>query len=179
MADNNNETVSKESFDRVKAENDKLKQQNSELTGQVTQLGDTVKDLHKENQVRKALAGKVADPDTVAGLLTPQLRDVDADKVAEHIASDDFKPRLAAFKGVEAPTPPTGDGTPAPTGSVEPGAEGFGGPSPGNDNGSTPVTGGTDKIIVGTPEYKKLLTDPDGYAAAVKANRIVDASPTY
>jgi hypothetical protein len=165
-------------------ENEKLKAQVTDLTGQVADLGNTVKDLHKENTVRKALTGKVADPDTVAGLLTPQLRDIEADKVAEHIAGEDFAPRLAAFKAAE--TPPAGDGGDGGDGSneqsggtTEPGAGGFGGPSPGNDNGSKPATGATDPIVVGTPEYKKLITDPDAYAAAVKANRVVDASPSY
>jgi hypothetical protein len=175
-----NETVSQEAFDRVKREKADLETKLAEANTQVADATVALADYQKRDAARTALKGKVADPDAVADLITPHLKDVETAKVAEHIASEGFQPRLAAFKAAETPAPPEGgDGEGAGvTPAEEPGSGGFGGPSPGGDGGSQPV-GGKTPIKVGSTEYYQLLADPAAYAQAEKDNRIVQATPAY
>lgn len=168
-------TVSTEAHERVKRENDQLKEKVAALEGQVGEATTALSDYQKRDAARTALKGKVKDPDTVADLLTVHLKDVPLENVAAHIASEDFAPRLTAFQPATPPTPEDGGDGVTPPATTEPGAGAFGGPAPGNDTGTTTVVGGgSDKITVGSAEYKALLKDPQAYEVADKQGRIVN-----
>lgn len=161
-----------------------LKRTTSERDKARTELADATRaldDYRKRDAARTVLKGKVEDPDAVADLITPHLRDVPADQVAAHVASEQFAPRLAAFKTASSgPTPPVeGETPPGEGGEPQPATEssGFGaGPSPGQANGVTPLPG-EQKIVVGSKEWNELVgsNDRDAIEAAYKAGRVVEA----
>ena len=151
----------------------------AELEGTLEKANQALETVQRRDIARTALKGKVADPDFAADMLAPHLRDIEPDKVADHIASEDFKPKLAGF--VPAASTPTGDGEAGEgegtgTAATPPGADGFGGPSPGNDSGTTVANNGGagQKIRVGSAEYKALLSDPEGMEKARKDGRIAE-----
>lgn len=167
------DTVSREAHERIKKERDELKARNDELSRTLT-------NFYRRDKARAALKDKVADPDTVADLLTPHLEDIEPDKVAEHIASDVFAPKLAPFLPKQQPSPapvPEGEGgageISASTPAIEP--NGFGaGPSPGGE-GQAPSPSAPGKIVVGSEEYLRLVhaNDKAALQKAYEEGRIV------
>lgn len=164
------EIISRERYEAVKRERDEAK-------AQAAQLGDALKDHVRRDKARVALKGRVADPDTVADLLTPFLKDVEPDQVAAHVTSEEFKPRLSPFQPPAPPPAPTGEGEGTPAPAIEP--TGFGaGPSPGGDASAPSPEGGDNKIHAGSPEWRRMIhTDPAGLKKAYEENRVVEPAP--
>lgn len=164
------EIISRERYEAVKRERDELKTQ-------VGELGVALKDHVRRDKARVALKGRVADPDSVADLLTPFLKDVEPDQVAAHVTSEEFKPRLSPFQPPAPPPAPAGEGDGSTQPAIEPG--GFGaGPSPGGDASAPAPQGGDNKIYAGSAEWKRMVhTDPDGLKKAYEENRVVEPSP--
>lgn len=158
-------TVSQEAHDRVVRENAALKEQIGTATSSLVAY-------QKRDAARRALVGKVADPDSVADLITPHLADVEVSNIGEHIDSESFAPRLAAFAPASSvPPAPTGAEGELPTAPTEP-ANGFGNPSPGQDGGTQPP-GEKAMIKFGSPEFKDLLAkSPEAVEQAYKDGRV-------
>lgn len=148
------ETISQERYDAVMRERDASKTQ-------VEEARNALDDYQKRDAARTALKGKVADPDAVADMITPHLADVKTEDVGDHIASDEFKPRLATFQPLSTQTTSTGgDGETIEEGGTttpaveEPGS--FGGPSPGGTTGTQSLET-TTKIKSDSPEYQEAV----------------------
>lgn len=153
------EAADREAFDEIKRQRDEALSNSNTAT-------KALDDMMKVHEASKALVGKVADPFTTAELLSPRLAEVAREDVASHVSSDAFAPHLAAFKALDPPTAPTGEGgegegegsgqTPATE------APGFGqGPSLGTSTGSTTPPPGGEKIVVGSDKWKELIASND------------------
>lgn len=151
------ETVSREALEREKRRADAAEEKLADAT---RALGD----FAKRDRARAFFRDKVSDPDGIADLVTPHLRDVELEKVSEILATDRFKPLLATAAPASPTGEPSANGEPATEPATEPAVEqpgGFGNPSPGGVNGTQPVTT-TTKIKVGD----------EAYQAAVRANNV-------
>lgn len=178
MGDQNNngetDTISREAFERIKRERDDLKAKAGEL-------GETLTSYIRREKARAALRDKVADPDTVADLLAPHLKDIDPDQVADHVLSDAFAPKLAPFLPKE-PTPPSapsgdGEGGQTPQPAIEP--NGFGaGPSPGGAGDAPTPSNPGNQIRVGSEEWNRMVqaNDKEGIKKAYEEGRVVSSS---
>lgn len=140
--------VSKEAHQRMVTERDEWK-------AKAEQLSATVTDLGTARKLEELLGGKVADPRGTAEFLLPHVRDVEIDKLADHIESDAFKARLALFAPVAAPTPPADPPTPP----ADPGP-GFAGPGP-SPGGQGQAPSGATSIRRDSPEYQRALAQGD------------------
>lgn len=168
------DSISREAYERIKRERDEAK-------AQAAEFGTALKDYARREKARTALKGRVADPDMVADLLTPHLKDTEPDQVAELIGSEGFKAKLAPFQPPAPPPAPAGEegGGTEPTPAIEP--NGFGaGPSPGSDASAPTPEGGTDKIQAGSDQWRRMVrTDPEGLKKAYEENRVVEPSPVH
>lgn len=151
MADpaSDEDRVSKEAHQRVVTERDQLKAKNDELAR-------TVSDLGRNGKIRSALKGKVSDPDYVADMMLPHLRDVEIDKLEETLGSDRFKPMVAAF----ATSSGEGDGdgagkAPEKDPPADPGS-GFAGPGPNPGSGGNPPAA-KQPVAHDSPEIRALI----------------------
>lgn len=149
--------ISQERYDAVVRERDAA-------NAKAEERGVALIDLQKRNAAATALTGKVANPDGVADMVTQFLTDVKVEDVADHIGSDEFKPRLANFQPA-APPPSTdeggkteGEGGTSTAAVEEPGS--FGGPSPGGTTGTQTLESKT-MIKVGSPEYQTAIANND------------------
>ena len=156
VEDERPETISQERYDAVKRKRDAA-------VATAEERGNALIDLQKRNVAVTALTGKVADPNGVADTVTQYLTDVKVEDVATHIASDEFKPRLAIFEKPATPPPPPGvegeaatEGGTTETAAVED-AAGFGGPSPGGTTGTQALSTETKKIATDSPEYQEAI----------------------
>lgn len=160
---------------RLTKERDEARQQAAEATR-------VLASYQRRDAARAYLKGKVEDPDAVADLVAPHLSEVKLEEVPAFLASDQFAPRLAAFKAAgETPPPPSGE-EPGEGEGEEPApateTPGFGsGPSFGQANGSQPPAGEQAKIKVNSPEYQELVDQGrEALDAAYKAGRILEPS---
>lgn len=162
------QTVSKESYERLKRE---LDAKDAKLSEATKALGA----MTKRDRARAALKGKVGDPDSIADLVSPHLDDVELDAIPEFLASERFA-ALYAASPVQTP-PGDGDGGEPPPPAQEPPQGGFGGPSPAGD-GTGQGGAGKEKMAFSSPEFQRLIAsgDEEAIAAAYENDLVAETA---
>ncbi len=156
------EEIRPEAFQRMKQERDDAKQLLEKAHGKLEAVA-------RRDKAREWFKDKAPDPDVAADFMLPHLSNVEPDKVAETLGSEQFNPFVSMVTGAGAgqapPQPePSGEGDGTGEGSGETPATppatpgGFGGPNPAGPN-SEPVQEAD--LTLNSPEVQRLIQAND------------------
>lgn len=160
------EEIRPEAFQRVTKERDEAKQLLEKAQAELEKVA-------RRDKAREWFKGKAEDPDVAANFMLPHLANVEPDKVAETLGSEQFNPFVSMVTGQGAgqaqdPPAPSGEGEGTGEGSGEGTGEtpatppstpgGFGGPNPAGPN-SQPVKEAD--LTLQSPEVQALIQAND------------------